>query len=151
MSEDVIFSRTASVADRIVVLMGECSESVDVALYRLNNPRLAEALVESEQRGVSIRLLVDGGKYREDSVTRRLLQSGRVPFKLTHGRAGPCSKMHHKFAILDRRTVLTGSYNWTRESEERNYEHLVVLRGPERVRAYQEEFEALWKEAESCA
>lgn len=151
MSEDVIFSRTASVADRIVGLMRECSESVDAALYRLNNPRLAEALVESRQRGVPIRLLVDGGKYREDSVTQRLLAAGRVPFKLTHGRAGPSAKMHHKFAILDRRTVLTGSYNWTRESEERNYEHLVVLRGPEQVRAYQEEFEALWKEAESCA
>jgi len=150
MSDDVIFSRAASVAERIVGLMESCSESVDAALYRLNNPRLTEALVESRQRGVPIRLLVDGGKYEEDSATRRLLAEGRVPFKLTHGRSGQSSKMHHKFAILDRRTVLTGSYNWTRESEEQNYEHMVVLRDPEHVRAYQEEFEALWKEAEFC-
>ena len=53
--------------------------------------------------------------------------------------------MHHKFAILDNHTVLTGSYNWTPESEEQNYENLLVLREPAQVEAYQREFEALWE------
>jgi phosphatidylserine/phosphatidylglycerophosphate/cardiolipin synthase-like enzyme len=151
MSEDVIFSRMASVAEQIEKIMRECVESFDAALYRLNNSRLARALTELDQRGVRIRLLVDGGKYKEDAATPRLLETGRVPFRLTHGRIGPSSKMHHKFVILDGVPVLTGSYNWTTESEEQNCENLVILRDPAQVRAFQQEFEELWREAENKA
>ncbi|MGH9783209.1 MAG: phospholipase D-like domain-containing protein [Terriglobia bacterium] len=42
----------------------------------------------------------------------------------------------------------TGSYNWTSESEEKNYENLLILREPAVVEEYQKEFEALWSEAE---
>lgn len=134
-----------------MLLMQECSGSLDAALYRLNNPRLAEALVECGRRGVRVRLVVDRGKYEEDAATRRLLESGRIPFRLAGGRVGPPSKMHHKFVILDSATVLTGSYNWTLESEEQNYENLVVLRDPAQVRVFQEEFEELWRKAENRA
>ena len=57
--------------------------------------------------------------------------------------------MHHKFAILDGTVVVTGSYNWTLESEEQNYENVLVLREPELVKAYGPEFEALWAEAKA--
>jgi phosphatidylserine/phosphatidylglycerophosphate/cardiolipin synthase-like enzyme len=52
--------------------------------------------------------------------------------------------MHHKFVILDQQTVLTGSYNWTLESEDENYENLVILEEAQPVEAYTREFEALW-------
>lgn len=154
-SESVIFSRNKSVAGRIEQMIGECAESFDAALYRLNNPRLAEALAELLKRGVPVRLVVDAGKYREEAETSRLLAESRIPFRLSHGRIGPASpgspvsKMHHKFVILDGRTVLTGSYNWTTESEEQNYENLVVLSDPPQVQVFQEEFEELWRRAEN--
>jgi phosphatidylserine/phosphatidylglycerophosphate/cardiolipin synthase-like enzyme len=52
--------------------------------------------------------------------------------------------MHHKFVILDQQTVVTGSYNWTHESEEENQENLLILRDEYSVEAYSQEFEALW-------
>ena len=55
--------------------------------------------------------------------------------------------MHHKFVILDGQTVLTGSYNWTLESEELNYDNLAVLRDPQPAVFYRQEFEALWSAA----
>ena len=58
--------------------------------------------------------------------------------------------MHHKFAIMDGRTALTGSYNWTLESEEENYDHLVILQDPHVLEAYRREFDLLWQEAESA-
>ena len=39
--------------------------------------------------------------------------------------------MHHKFAILDGQTAITGSYNWTVESDEENFENLVILHDKE--------------------
>lgn len=95
-----------------------------------------------------IRLVLDGSKFQVDPVTNRLCMEYHLPVRLAHGRLGLGSKMHHKFAILDNQILLTGSYNWTKESEEENHENLLVLHDPALVQKYQEEFEALWNDAE---
>jgi phosphatidylserine/phosphatidylglycerophosphate/cardiolipin synthase-like enzyme len=147
MTAEVLFTRGRSVAGRIEQLVKITGVSCDAALYRFTNRRLARALDEAQKRGVRVRLVLDRGKYQESETTRRLLATGRFAFRLTHGRDGAGSKMHHKFALLDDSVLLTGSYNWTPESEEQNYENLLVLREPELIAAYRPEFEALWAEA----
>ncbi len=36
---------------------------------------------------------------------------------------------HNKVVVLDRRTVLTGSYDFTRATDERNAENVVLIEG----------------------
>lgn len=48
--------------------------------------------------------------------------------------------MHHKFALLDDRVVLTGSYNWTYTN---NAENLVSLADPGVLSAFRDEFNRL--------
>lgn len=147
MPVEVVFTRSNPAAEVIERLIQGTQASVDAALYRLNNPRLARALGEAAQRGVRVRLVLDHGKYKETRATREILAEERIPFRVIDGRRGAGSKMHHKFAILDGRTGLTGSYNWTLESEDENFESFVILREPEVVEAYCREFETLWAEA----
>lgn len=147
MTAEVLFTRERSVAGRIEELIKGTGVSCDAALYRFASDRLARALDEAQKRGVRVRLVLDGRKYEETETTRRLLAAGRLAFRLAHGRAGAGSKMHHKFALLDDSVLLTGSYNWTTESEEQNYENLLVLREPELIAAYRLEFEGLWAES----
>lgn len=139
-----IFTSQASVARTIERLLLEARVSVDAALYRITNPRLARALGQARNRGVRVRLLVDRNKYQETTLTRELLAENSLPFQAIYGRKEKGSKLHHKFAVLDHDIVLTGSYNWTIDSEERNFDHMLVLRDPDLVLAYQEEFERLW-------
>ncbi len=147
MATEVFMTRQGSVADAVGGLLKEAKTSVDAALYRFNNSGLAASLEEAARRGLKIRLVVDRGKYDADAVTRKLLSTNRVPFRALSGRRGTGSKMHHKFIILDGHAVLTGSYNWTTESEEENYDNLAVLRNPVAVESYRREFEALWGQA----
>jgi cardiolipin hydrolase len=147
MTGEVLLTRLASIAGAIERLVGEASTSLDLALYRFNSPRLARALENALHRGVRLRLVLDRSKYEEARSTREVLSNHHLPFRLSSGRQGPRSKMHHKFAILDRQIVFTGSYNWTSESEEANFENLVVLREPQPVEDYRREFERLWEEA----
>jgi phosphatidylserine/phosphatidylglycerophosphate/cardiolipin synthase-like enzyme len=144
---DVKFARSESVADAITPLLYGSSRSIDAALYRFNHPGLAHALEEAAQRGVRVRLVVDGNKYEESRATQELLSGGIIPYRLAFGRQGRGSKMHHKFVILDRQTLLTGSYNWTLESEDENYENLIITQDAPTIEAYTREFEALWEEA----
>ncbi|MGH9784236.1 MAG: phospholipase D-like domain-containing protein [Terriglobia bacterium] len=151
MLSEAAFSRTISIAGLIERVVAESADSLDAALYRLNNIRLMAALAKQGDQGVRIRLILDRGKYESDSDTRSGLANHRLPFRLLGGRLGRGSKMHHKFAVLDSRIVLTGSYNWTTESDAENLENLLILREPAQVQQYQEEFEALWNEAEKNA
>lgn len=139
-----LFTSQGPVAGTIEQLLLEARVSVDAALYRITNPRLARALGEARNRGLRVRLLVDRNKYQDTAVTRRLLAENALPFQAIYGRKEKGSKLHHKFAVLDHHIVLTGSYNWTVESEERNFDHLLILRDPGLVVAYQREFEQLW-------
>lgn|SRR3990172_14268 len=147
MSVEVLLTRTTSVAAVIERVLASSERTVDAALYRLNNPRLARALGETVQRGVKVRVVLDRGKYEETPATRKLGTEHRIPFRLAYGREGPGSKMHHKFALIDGHTALTGSFNWTLESEEQNYESLMIVREPAALAAFRREFEALWAES----
>ncbi len=147
MATEILMTREGSVAGAIQRMVQTATTSVDAALYRFNNPQLAHALQQAAQRGLRVRLVLDRNKYEESRATRELLSNGRIPFRLFYGRQGRRSKMHHKFVILDEHTALTGSYNWTLESEEENYENVLILRDPEQLQAYRREFEALWADA----
>ena len=146
MADDILFSREGSVQAFIERLIGAATISVEAALYRLNNPSLAHALEEACRRGVRIRLVLDRNKFEEDPATRQLLSEVSFPVRVIYGRENRGSKMHHKFALFDSSVALTGSYNWTIESERHNYENLLILRAPGQLQRFREEFEELWRE-----
>ncbi len=150
MVDEILFSRTSSVAETIERFIRKNKSLFDAALYRFNNQRLARVLGEARKRGIRIRLVLDRTRYGESKATQELLEATGLPFRLVHGRQGPGSKMHHKFALLDEEVVLTGSYNWTLASEEQNYENLLILREPEHIKVYKTEFEALWEAGEKA-
>jgi phosphatidylserine/phosphatidylglycerophosphate/cardiolipin synthase-like enzyme len=48
---------------------------------------------------------------------------------------------HNKVMVIDSRTVLTGSFNFTHHAENDNAENLLVIKGhPDLVRAYKDNF-----------
>jgi mitochondrial cardiolipin hydrolase len=142
----VAFTRNDSVTKLIAGLVSTSRASVDAAMYRFNNPALARVLAEASGRGLRLRLVLDHSRFQIDPTTRSLLETHRLPYRILDGRRLGRSKMHHKFVILDASLVLTGSYNWTVESEEDNYENLIVVHDLTIVQQFQREFEALWSE-----
>lgn len=52
--------------------------------------------------------------------------------------------LHHKFIVVDGKRVLTGSYNWSRNAYEKNWENAVVVTNRTVAESFQLEFEYLW-------
>jgi mitochondrial cardiolipin hydrolase len=48
--------------------------------------------------------------------------------------------------VLDGRSVLTGSYNWTRGAARDNRENFMLTWAPEAVRSFSENFDRMWRE-----
>ncbi|MGH9356431.1 MAG: phospholipase D-like domain-containing protein [Terriglobia bacterium] len=142
-----LFTRSLAIARRIERVLSEATATVDAALYRLEEPALARALSEATQRGLQVRLVLDRGKLQQTPTAERLVREHRLPYRLSRGRDGKDSKMHHKFALIDGHTLFTGSYNWTPQSEEENYENMLIVREPSVAEAFRDEFETLWNGA----
>lgn len=54
--------------------------------------------------------------------------------------------MHHKFVVIDKRIVMTGSFNWTMQGSLQNYENVAIFSHKLMVHQYAEKFEELWRD-----
>ena len=137
---EVFFTSQESVEDHMVRLIDRADNSIDMALFELKSARLVGVLARAKERGVHVRLILDAEHARED------LAAGEV--RLLGGKKGSGRGiMHHKFALFDRKQVVTGSFNWTPGAEHSNYENALLLDDPRTVSAYSQEFETLWRRA----
>ena len=56
--------------------------------------------------------------------------------------------MHHKFCVIDKSVVITGSFNWTDQAVNHNQENLLFIENKELALKYSNEFEKLWNDFE---
>jgi phosphatidylserine/phosphatidylglycerophosphate/cardiolipin synthase-like enzyme len=114
--------------------------TADVCVFTITDDRLAEALVDAHCRGVAMRVITDNCKADDlGSDVDRLARAG-IPVRMDKSPY----HMHHKFAVLDGATLLTGSYNWTRCAASENQENLVVSDDVRLVSRFVVTFEQLW-------
>ena len=60
----------------------------------------------------------------------------------------PGDKLHHKFAVIDNKTVITGSFNWSPSAAHTNDETLLVIHSPQLAKHFTREMDRLWGSAE---
>ncbi len=118
----------------------ETADTIDAAIYAINNDALVAALKRAYDRGAQIRILTDrlqaSSKY---SKVRELYQYGiniRVHSKY--------KIEHNKFAIFDDKKVFIGSYNWTNAASDKNSENCTFLPEAQTIQQYRAHFEVLW-------
>ncbi len=125
----------------IVGAFGRATKSVDVCVFTITDDRIVEVIEAAHRRGVRIRVVTDDDKSLDlGSDAERLRRTGievRMDESPDH--------MHHKFALFDGTSLVTGSYNWTRAAAERNHENLIVSEDPHLVEAFAKTFERLWQ------
>ena len=142
-SAEVLFSPGDECLDALVRELRRASSAVDICVFTITDNRLARAIADAHKRGVKIRILTDDEKsYDLGSDVHRLAESG-IPVRYDNSP----HHMHHKYAVFDEASVVTGSYNWTRSAAENNRENILISDDPRFVRPYHKMFERLWKES----
>ncbi len=137
----VYFSPQDRCSERICGLIRQARQSMDLCVFTITDDRLTTALLDAASAGVKIRLITDDLKSEDlGSDIKRIAEAG-IPVKIDRSEF----HMHHKFAIFDESSVLTGSYNWTRNADHENLENLVITHDPRIIRPFTEEFQRLWQ------
>lgn len=143
----------------------EARQRVDLALFVFSAQSLTDVIAELHGRGVAIRLLADPGFASRSfseildllgaSLPDRncLLEAGNKPLQtplegVGIPRLAGGDKLHHKLAVIDNRTVITGSFNWSPSAAHQNDEVLLVIDSPLLAAHFTREMDRLWRGAD---
>ena len=78
------------------------------------------------------------------------LITGSDPFRIPERTLSGSHKNEQldKFAVIDRKTVITGSFNWSPSAAHQNDEVLLVIRSPQVAAHFSREMDRLWRNAD---
>lgn len=126
------------IASQLCRYLIQAQYSIHVAVCWFSQRDIFEMLLNRLRAGVRIEVLLeyDTQNIRPEGLNfQAFIQKGGQLFAC---RAS--GLMHHKFAIVDSKILLTGSFNWTNNS---NAENLLALRDAALITTFQDEFERL--------
>jgi len=136
----VYFSPSEDCLAAIINLIKSATRSLDLCVFTISDNRISDAIVEAHTRGIKVRIVTDNDKmYDKGSDVMRMVEKG-VPTRVDR----TDHHMHHKYAVIDGATTITGSYNWTRSAEKYNWENVLITNDPATAKPYLKEFERLW-------
>lgn len=100
------------------------SRSLKIALFTFTHPGLCEELIDAKRRGVAVSVIIDQHSARGASMkTVGQLRDAGVPVLLSQG----VQLLHHKFLLVDDRTLVCGSANWTKAAFCKNSDCILLL------------------------
>jgi phosphatidylserine/phosphatidylglycerophosphate/cardiolipin synthase-like enzyme len=119
------FSPKGGCADAIVRELGKARREILLQAYSFTCPSIAAALVSARSKGVAVHILLDRANEKDSrSELGPIEQQGvEVLIDSQHAIA------HNKIIIIDRHTLITGSFNFTRQAENENAENLLIITG----------------------
>ncbi|MGV3586026.1 MAG: phospholipase D-like domain-containing protein [Adhaeribacter sp.] len=136
------FSPGETCLNAIISGINKAQRSLKICVFTISDDRITRAILQAHRKGIQVKILTDNEKlFDKGSDIRELAQVG-VPVRIDNSP----NHMHHKFAILDDKTVLTGSYNWTRSAALYNHENLITSGDTNLVKDFGHEFDRLWAE-----
>ena len=138
--QGVWFSPGSEIRAVLLNSLHEAQDAIDLSIFNFTDSKLANGILKAIERGVNVTLVTDAGWKRNINTKIPLLCSTGAMVLVANG--SERDLMHHKYAIFDKRYVLSGSYNWT-TSARSNYENLVLVNRREQVLRFVANFERL--------
>ncbi|MEW6555867.1 MAG: lamin tail domain-containing protein [Elusimicrobiota bacterium] len=131
---------TSQLKNELLNLINSAQEYIYVSIYTFINSDIINALNTKANLGVVVRLIVD---------PYTLSSNPTLPSQLSQN-VKWCSAqidspiMHHKFIVVDGRSVETGSVNYTVDGLQPQDNDCVIIHSTNVAAVYQKEFEAMW-------
>ena len=132
----------------------KAKQTIHISIYSFTHKKIAKKLKNAAKRGVKITIIFDQksaksqqgksmlpylAKYKNITVYK--LKGKRAKSKRYHG------IMHMKMAVIDHKTVIFGSANWTYSAFSNNYELLYITKNYAIAKKFERYFKILKQRA----
>ncbi len=120
---NVCFTPPSGCGSLIAQQITKARESIFVQAYGLTSDMIIHQLKTAHKRGVKVKILLDGGNLSDNKeIFEHLKKLGiAVYYDKMPGIA------HNKVMIIDRKKVITGSFNFTSAADNRNAENVLLI------------------------
>jgi len=134
---NVCFTPPSGCGSLIAQEISKAKSSIFVQAYGLTSKGIIHQLKAASARGVKVRVLLDNGNLSNNKgIFNDLKESGIwVAFDKMSGIA------HNKVMVLDKRKVITGSFNFTNAADTRNAENVLLIEDTEIAAKYLENWQ----------
>lgn len=143
---EAYFSPDDHPADRLINLINGAKRKIYGAVYMFTDASIAEALIKAKKRGVDVKIIVDNVTMDYEYGKGDLLQENGIEVYVftVQGKKSQFGTplMHNKFALLDNQ-VWTGSFNWTKNANQKNQENVIVTTNKKVYAKFEKQFEIL--------
>ncbi|MBI5652745.1 MAG: phospholipase [Chloroflexi bacterium] len=139
------FAPEDKVADKIVARLKKATGTIEFMAFSFTDDDMGDALLERAQAGVKVRGVFEntGSETRFSEMTR-LKNAG-----LDVVQDGNPYLMHHKVFIIDGKTVIFGSFNFSANANESNDENVLIVDDPSLAQQFQAEFARVYAQAKN--
>jgi phosphatidylserine/phosphatidylglycerophosphate/cardiolipin synthase-like enzyme len=118
---------------RIVRAIDAAKSELRVQAYGFTSVPIIQAVVSAKQRGVEVKIILDKSSEQKQYTAATFLKNHGIEPLIDD----KVAIAHNKVMELDRRNVITGSFNFTTAAQQRNAENvLFVLDAPKLAEAY---------------
>lgn len=130
--------------DIVIEALRTAKHSIVIAVAWINFDEYGSTINWLLQNGVSIRIVVNSD-IKNARYARLMKNLQEVGLQLKMIRMPKSSNyMHHKFCVIDRKMCMMGSFNWTKNANENNFEDLSISHNIALVEGYVSQFETIW-------
>lgn len=126
------------IADKIINDLDHARVSIHVCMAWFTNQRIADKLIEKFKGGVDVKVI----SFDDHTNAKFGVNIESIPHKMISGTRG--GTMHNKFCVIDNQKVITGSYNWSVNAENKNDENAAVMYDYDRASDYTVEFKKMF-------
>ena len=124
-SVSVFFSPKGGCTEALVAEIKRARREILVLAYSFTSKPIAEALIEAKKRGVHVDIVLDRSQEKEAySELPMIEEHGLYPHIDAHHAIA-----HNKVMVIDKKTLITGSFNFTHQAEMENAENLLIIKG----------------------
>ncbi|MGE5196488.1 MAG: phospholipase D-like domain-containing protein [Anaerolineae bacterium] len=110
--------------EALIHIIAQAKKDIKIAMFTLTHPRLCSALIEARKRGVEVELVID--YYTGRGASSKAIESLRAEGIAVFTSRGE-ELLHHKWAWIDRHTLIHGSANWTTSAFQDNQDYILIF------------------------
>ena len=133
-------AKFANIEKHILEYLDMALATIDVCVAWFTIDELRDKLLEKSKEGIKVRVII----YRDGVNNAKGVDLAGLNHKEYRGERGGI--MHDKFCVIDNAHTICGSYNWTKNAEEKNDEDAAFHRDDVKFASeYTKRFNQMWE------
>lgn len=143
---ETCFAPEDKCADQLIVLIRQAQQNIRFMAFSFTHPGIGKAVIDRAKAGVLVQGIFETrGSETNTSELERMKRQ-----KLDVWQDGNPYTLHHKVFILDEKTVVMGSFNFTDNADQSNDENMLIIHNADIASQFLAEFNRVYAQAQKA-